>query len=357
MKKLFSALSLVLVFVFVFSTVAFAVPSRLEDGFVLYETRSIGLVEEVREFDGSVFYFRMTDEYTYSSQLTPLGYYVFGFRFNNSSEVLTGTFSVIDSGVMQRSRISGSLEDNSFSMFSLVVNNLDIFVTETIDMTNYVYQYVLPLPDDNRIEHFDLTDIYADWQDLEGRMFTLSAFPAPPPSGRIFSNLNTLVASDFPGQYANRFLQQHTELRGGRIANARLYETYTAFARHRVSIGAIANFAITTIGALLGLDFSTIKAIITTTIGLGGVVVAGVDAFIHRAEVVQSFTRLVVVNGGPGTMIWSAHDTSWDVIEGNRGAQIDATRNPRINSFWDFTDIQHLLRTGINNWASINNIW
>ena len=47
--------------------------------------------------------------------------------------------------------------------------------------------------------------------------------------------------------------------------------------------------------------------------------------------------------------------TMWNVLEGNRGVQLDATSS-KTNAFWGFNDIPCLLKTGLNNWFSMNNI-
>lgn len=360
MKKTRTILSIMLVIIMMFQTsTLFASPGQV-GGLILHETvnHATGLVEEVYAYGGSIFYFRMTDEYTYSSQLTPLGYYVFAFRWGDNSEILTGTFSAIESGLLQHSRVAVNQVEEAISMSSLVMSNLDAFVTEVIEFASEEHQYELLIVDDNRMEHFDSAYQTYDWEMTQSiaPMSNVSAFPAPPPSGRVFSNLNTLIAMEFPGQYTSRHLQSLSDIRGGRIGNARLYESYTAFVSSRMPFGGIANLALATISLMLGLPVTGLMSLISVIVSSIGVVLAAPGAFINRLDVVQSFTRRVRVNSEAGIMFWSAHDTRWEVLEGDIGAQLNATSG-RVNAFWDFHDIPHLLRTGLDNWFRINNIW
>jgi len=84
--------------------------------------------------------------------------------------------------------------------------------------------------------------------------------------------------------------------------------------------------------------------------------IAAFHAVLSSFEAAQSFTRRVRVNNQVGQMFWTAHDTLWELFEGNNGAQLNLTRN-RTNSFPDFHDLSGLLRTGLDNWFRMHNIW
>jgi len=53
---------------------------------ILYESvdADTGITVEVFEANGHIFFSRNTSEYTFASELTPTGYYVFAFRSSNT---------------------------------------------------------------------------------------------------------------------------------------------------------------------------------------------------------------------------------------------------------------------------------
>ena len=176
-KKL---ISLLLVMIFVLHAVyAFADQRNVLDSLVVqhsdwivhHEVVDINgvVVEQVSELAGSIFSFRLTDEYTYSSQLTPYGYYIFAFGFNDSNIAFYEHFYLAETPL-----ITQHLDISAFNKSELSRGRSQSLDSEMmLEYSSALSSLIIANLDNLSIGVRNITTIYHSNEILDGNEFQL----------------------------------------------------------------------------------------------------------------------------------------------------------------------------------------
>lgn len=294
-----------------------------------------GVAEQVAEIGGSIFYFVVTDEYAYSSQLTPCGIYNFAFSYIDSNVIVSGILSksaLLDTRCGLYSD-NGDTIDISLLMSSIVLNDLYSFATDTT-----IFEIVL---------HESVKNEYVGMRESP---FSPRSETFPP-----YSSLTALTNNEFH-TYSNLFLGSRTETRGGVRATATVNENHTVWSSADRSWWIGAGTTIASIAVLVIAPASVLINIISVTIIGVGIIQTAVSLTLGRTNLNQRFARIVRVNAD---QIWyfAAYDIVWHVFSGNLGWDINRSQAVSRNRHWDFNNVSLLSQTGLNNFFHSIGIW
>jgi len=368
-KKFKCILSLTLVMVFVFQSIpAFSSHDMALNEWILHhkETNERGeIVEQLYEFGGSIFFSRATDEFLYSSQLTPLGYYDFALRRVGSDYILNATLPLTEvfalDASIERSMAAGATLSNSEALSLAVVENLDKIDFETIFVRTIYHE-----------GHRTLDLIEAEEARTQGDSLRfgegISPFntslirPTPHPyqvRGRSpdpFNSLSALIQTEMFPRYTDRLAGSLMEQRGGIMGNVRMYETYWPSSISTRSFAVFMSMTVSAIALLLGIITGTaaIATVISLRIGAQGVIFAARDYFKREHFIVTDYIRIVTVNGSSANNSYYSMQTIRQLaISGDRGFTIDDTQWPTIhrtvNPANHNTPMNFLLQFALNN--------
>ena len=274
-KLLGKAISLMLAVVFVFQlTAGFAMAQSVSAGIIHHEVfDEYGrLQEQIYEADGNIFFFRMTETYTYASQLTQSGMYAFGFKDNVQHLVYAGSFSVDD--VLMLCQPDTITENNTqetidFVISSLVIANIDVFATDVIVMDD-----MLVGAEENAAPRL---------------------WPNPDPRG--VSHLRSTFG--YPADRSHNFISSMNS--GG--VNARLYQS-TSFHRMlninvpRFLVSLAAGITAAAVASILGVTIPVAATLARFTVtGAGAYLILSLRTDVFYENVRVSLDRFVVING------------------------------------------------------------
>ena len=337
-----SFIAMLLAAVFVFQTVPVVAQSGAAylGGVVHYEffDATSGEFEELFELDGSVFYFRRTETYTYSSQLTPYGYYHFAFSYNDSNRVDFGIFMFeafleenFDTNMAHgRGR---SLQSLSYSVSDLIISDLSAFASDTliVDMVSFYEE----------LGQINFEELAAIEQFVE-----IVPFSQGP-----FASIDALIRQQFSAPYSNRLISTDSVTRGGRTARGRLEESYGVGHVRQINFGFAVGATISVISAVLGFPITTVKTVVAFGFSLAGVAISLTSGTLITHTVSESTMREVFVNNGRWSYEIAWRTVNWNVLQGPLGFARDVTRHAGgtfTEANFDRSDI--LLTRGMNNY-------
>ena len=302
----------------------------------------------IEEIDGSIFFTIVTDEYMYTSQLTPLGYYNFSVRFTDSNQILTATVSVDDlSAVAVRSSLSDlsalSAAQLAEALYLVTMDDLSVFDLDVFEMT---VECAAP-------EIFYFNDYHEN-----GDLFDVipqSWPPADAPSGNWYPSMAALISTEFPLYYG---LWVATSFDWGTLwglpnvyASTRVLESRTAFAVFNRNI--LIPIAVTiTVAAMKvgGIPYASLLLMGAFGISVHGVFVSIRDFFIGEHFVSENWDRAVWINSHNRRFASATRTRVWVVNSGtgNTGAgfQVNLVRFPSDSSQWPFHDTRQLMSIG-----------
>ena len=275
-----------------------------------------GVVDvQVSEFGESLFTLRRTDEYIYSSQLTPLGYYTFAFAYTGSYEILAGTINVSEliatfpTQLAQdiSSRINVEPYQVMFSFSDVIIENINVLYTDVI-VKDVIYH--------------DFESTYLDYTSV----FVVPLFGGPP-----YSSMNALISAEFPPM-GPRLTSTTQSTRNGRTVWARSYEVFSVSHNtvRTVRIAALTAVAIASV-ALGGIPATAIVKIAAFALGSIGALVAISDFMAGEIHVIAHHDRRVNVDNM--LQIRGVRDIRHNAISGPLGFALDVTRHTVVSSF------------------------
>ncbi|MCL2188516.1 MAG: hypothetical protein FWC16_00350 [Defluviitaleaceae bacterium] len=330
-----------------------------------------GVFESLSEYNGSIFYTRRTNEYIYSSQLTPSGHYDFAFRFINSLHILTATIVLEDllvhDNTVNRERSRSTTVYNSYRVASIIMNNLPNLATNIVQM-----DFVANTP-------FEI-DLFAP----EAYSFGISPFsnvPAPP--GAIvnhpfrlrtnevaYPTMAALISGDFQPMHFERTVAAITESRSGIMARAAMVQNFTLTpGRQTVFFGTFrvtTNMTVAVVGAALGASASKVLAIIGFVASTTGVLLAIADFFVTEHFVEEHYRHHVTINGAmtggfmTRTIRWSvisALDTRNNVERFVINPTGGPTRDQAFPQMAPFHNPNPMLQQALNDFFRAQGIW
>ena len=302
-----------------------------------------GIVEQVSEINGSIFYFVMKEGYVYSSQLTPCGIYHFAFSYIDSNVVASGTllqqdvlleaFDEIPYGI-----IDGDIVSRAASQFSIIWDNVDKFIT---DVTTFEIEYT-----ETEKNSFTSNSLEAEGVSLAA--MGNSNFPP-------YASLQALISNEFQ-LYSNRHVLTRTESRGGVVGTAVVTENHTVWSTPDRSWWIPVTTTIISIGVLIAAPATVVLNVISSAVIGVGVLEIWRGVTIGRSNLNQSFARQVRVNGGQIRYI-AAYDIGWHVFSGDDGWDRNRSQAVFRNRHWDFNNASSLAITGLNNFFRSLGIW
>ena len=332
-------LSMILIFTIIVSKAPIVYANEYlsieRDGIIHYEVRDedFNVTEQIFEYDGDVFHFIMTEDYIFSSQLTPLGVYHFAFREIGHNETTYGEFRTEELFESYTNEYVGILGHGYTISRTHIHNYSDILSALILSDVNYFAQGTIVIENVVAIEK---TDIFSEYYGFE-------AFRAGPP----YANMNELLLNDFGQLYTGRLLMSRSFLSNGRSMVARLEENRTTGHRWRFDRWVLASTAITVITVNLNLPVATVRAVGMWTLSAAGIVMAARDFNWRVWEAELNYTKRVMIDGRQ--QYWAGRTMRWNMLQGPAGWDRDRTRVVHDSSHWDFFDNSGLIDTGINN--------
>ena len=270
------------------------------DGIMHHEVLDMhgNIIEQIFEQDGSVFTFRMTDEYTYSSQLTALGTYNFGFRHNNSNAVLAGDFVLLDKSVLLNIAEIGDFATGRavanpqmhMSISSLIMSNLDEFVTEIIEFD--IHESLEPEPTDAEQMFFSGVDPRA-----AAHLRTL---------GHHEQNFR-LINSTFQDGYVASL---HQTVRFSRVLQITLPQILVSF---------LSATAATVVSAVLGIPKSAVGNIVRLVMTAGGTWIVAALTHVSHQDINVTNERAGVVNNNNVVRFIQTNTMRYRILFGDIG--------------------------------------
>jgi len=235
--------------------------------------------EEIYEADGILFYFRITEDYVYSSQLSPLGIYNFAIRYNNSNAVTTGKIDIAEHPLMEHVADAANGNrgfrntDDQLSVSSvtslLVIENLNAFATEVI--------------------LFDMPEISTNIE--QHSIAPLSNTGVDPIAA---AHLRQLGYSEHRG----RFLGTHTQ--SGVTATLLQDSTFfrvSVWNGRRLLVTFIVGATAAAVSAFLGIPPNKVKMIANWIIAPGGYWILSRNTNIYEQRVAVAVEKLALVSG------------------------------------------------------------
>jgi len=342
----------------VFQTVTvFARPLAGNDDWVIHheviDSRG-NVVEQVAELAGSIFNFRITDEYVYSSQITPYGYYSFAFRHTNNYVVYHDVFSLFNDPLISqnldlpraRSLDSDLLMDLSSELSSFIISNLDHYVSNTHEFTPVDVVDVLDLQENATETTFQ--DIF-DYGHSSNHDNHEALSIAPFLSDRVHRTLADLQRNEFGAAFRNRLILTGGSTRNGVHASARVYQDYVVTNHPARRWQVRINYALTTISALLAISAIQLSRVVSVSLVAGGVILAAVNTVIGEHWVVEDISKSININGLPFSR--ASQQRHHHVVSGDLGFMINLAQSPGVvqqPSF--FNQTSRLLTTSLDIW-------
>ena len=345
MKKIKSFISLFLASLFIMQAVpVFANGQDLrDDGFIHHEIvdENFNVVEEVYEFDGSIFYFLMTAEYTYSSQLTPEGFYHFAFSYRDSGVVSSGNlilenlqildYSLPESNLISDEKISTRVSidnftrNNSLIVSSFILDNMDEYVTN--------------------VESFEAIHYDSEVQEVE---FSDTNSISRMSLGRAYHTIEDLIRAEYSPIYFNRSLGGISTTRNGIHVRCTLLESYTIYYRRQSTRWFDAGVSLGVISTLTGFSTAGLMSIISWSTGVAGLLISLYGFFFGDWVVEENYTRNAFIDNG--VWYWSGRTITTRLASGNAGYARNTSWYPSERIHSDFYDVYGIMYTAIDNY-------
>jgi hypothetical protein len=301
----------------------------------------MGVVEEIFEINGTVFYFRRTATYTYSSQLSSLGYYDFAFRYNESHTVYAGIIHLyelfaVDSDAYSAHARSRSIHGQAVALSESVINNLSYHATNIITFDIVVYS-----DDLISIEKIAFDNYGQTWFDELSTPVPFSPVP------QTFPTIDALMRA-FPSPYFGRLIgSPQTQTRGGRLAVGRLEQSYGLSHSRVSSINYVIGMSLSVISTLAGISFSTVVAVVSAVAGIVGTIHAAVTGTMWIHNLFETTLREFRVSN-------RTYETAFDevlrrMVQGDRGWAVCPQIERRLTCA-HFFDTPIMIHRGFNNY-------
>jgi len=311
------------------------------------------VMERVTEFAGSIFNFRITDDYVYSSQITPYGYYSFGFRDMQSNVVYHETFSLFDAPLISQNvelPRTKDLDSDTLLYISSIVSQLIIGNIDYIETSRIEFAPVEEAVPNVIFENLPYIDSVYEIGGYNYAHFDAFSF-APLVSDRVHPSMQTLIRNEFPASFQNRLVLTGGSTRNGVLASGRMYESYIVSFWEATRWQVRAGQHLTAISALVAIEGTQLSRILSVMLVAGGILVARADAVVGQYWALEDHIRRININGFHFSQ--ASRQTQRHVISGNLGFMLNLTRSPQVwqhPSFFNQTNT--LLSRSLDMWHS-----
>lgn len=328
-KAIGDFVGLVLVMLFVLQSVpVFAYNRTPQDGVIHHEMIDAkgGIVEQIEEHEGSIFYLRIADEYIYSSQLTPQGYYNFAFRYQDSYDIFTATLPLDNLFALDATAAGrfgrGDMQSDSVLLSSIVINNLHDLTEDVIHIeVNYYEEEDVVVHPESTPGDESAFCTYAD-MDPSNTLHRPLRHPFMTRGAGLYPSISALIAGDFHNIYFRTHLGGLTQSRGGIMGNTRMYETFTV-GWHRGRSTMVWIGTTLSVASLLldGWPAPIVRAFATFATGAAGAAITIYEFVLGELFVTEHYRRDISVNGN--LRYGFLRDIRHPALSGSLGYQLD----------------------------------
>jgi len=311
-------------------------PSR--DFNIIHEVVSVEdiITEQIAEIDGFIYNFIVTEEFVYSSRLTPEGHYSFAFRYINSdtaysgeidfSEESTAGLQVYSDMSAPVNMVSASVDilNNSSLLSSFVLDNLEELATEAKDFET-IY-----------IEDGEIVEFTEHMISPRGEASVNNVI------NRLAANRHIVANANFNG----RNIGGMECVQNGVRATVTLFHAHTLTQQHITSRFFAARTSELIVSLFFIIPVTTLRSVVSLAWDVhNGIWATIVSMNAERWEIVSRETKTAVIQGN--TRHWAGRTAIFETYRGNLGFNVPANGN--ISMHWDFNDNMRLMNTALDN--------